>query len=92
MYLVLFPEVGQAFKGEALGGWRAGWGIVGLGLCISRCLSRCLGICGWTWDWQGSPYVGCQFWGYSCAPSSILALRMEAGKLGPSHPSAPSLC
>lgn len=49
MYLVLFPEVGQAFKGQALRGWREGWEIVGLGVCVSRCLSRSLGMCGWTW-------------------------------------------
>ena len=56
-------------------------GGISLGVCISRHLSRCLGNVCWTWGRQGSPYVGCQFWGYSCASNSSLALRMEAGKL-----------
>lgn len=60
-------------------------------VCLGVSLSSVWGLSGWVWGWQGSLYVECQLWGYSCASNSSLALRVEASKLGPSHLSAPSL-
>lgn len=62
---------------------------VRLGVCTPRCLSVQMswGCVGRHVGWRRSPYVGCLFWSYSCAPNSSLALRVE--KLGPCQPSAP---